>query len=95
MTLSIKEMLDEIEREKSRREESRDVTTVNLLTSKQAARFLGISEVTLRRLRIKKIGPPWVKVSPKIIRYERGDLVRYVRQQTHGAQWSDLAKEGD
>lgn len=63
---------------------------MNLLTTKQAAKFLGISEITLRRLRFKKIGPPWVKVSPKIIRYEQGDLVRYVKQQTHGGSYEPV-----
>lgn len=45
-----------------------------LLPEKQAAKLLGLSDRTLRNWRVRGGGPPYVKVSPRCIRYRAADL---------------------
>lgn len=45
-----------------------------LLTSHEAARWLGFQEVTLRVWRQKRTGPEYLRVGEKAIRYRRSAL---------------------
>jgi predicted DNA-binding transcriptional regulator AlpA len=45
-----------------------------LVTEKEAARFLGYSVRALQNWRLRGGGPPYVKVSSRSVRYRRGDL---------------------
>lgn len=45
----------------------------------QAATILGVSESTLRRWRATGQGPSYVRFGPRTIRYQAGDLVRWLR----------------
>ena len=56
-----------------------------LLTSKQAAEFLAMKEITLRKARMNgasagKIPPPPCIRLGRTIRYDRDDLRRYIEQ---------------
>ena len=56
-----------------------------LLTTKQAAQQLGVSDGTLRRWRSERFGPTYVQQSPRNVRYRMEDLQRWVtdRVRTH------------
>lgn len=49
-----------------------------LLSEKQAAKLLGISDRTLRNWRVRGGGPKFVRVSARCIRYKRGDLQDWI-----------------
>lgn len=57
-----------------------------LLDEKQAAAFLGgatpLSIRTLQSWRFKKIGPSWVSVGPRLVRYSRKTLSEYLASRT-------------
>jgi predicted DNA-binding transcriptional regulator AlpA len=44
----------------------------DLLTTKEMARWLGVSVQWLETGRMKGWGPPFLKLGPKMIRYHRG-----------------------
>jgi len=48
-----------------------------LVSSKQAAQTLGISESTLRYWRSIETGPPWIKLGRRAL-YDVADLVEFV-----------------
>ena len=45
-----------------------------LVTEKEAAKFLGYSVRALQNWRLRGGGPPFVKVSSRSVRYRRGDF---------------------
>lgn len=40
-----------------------------LLRAEQAAEFLGISLRTINAWRMRRVGPPWIKMSARAVRY--------------------------
>jgi predicted DNA-binding transcriptional regulator AlpA len=53
-----------------------------LLTPKETANFLRVSESWLAKARIRGDGPPFLKIG-RSIRYRQGDLIRWMRSRTH------------
>lgn len=51
-----------------------------LLTPKEAAGYLGISESTLAQWRSQRRGPPYIKLELRLVRYRRCDLGTYLGQ---------------
>ena len=51
-----------------------------LLTTREAARLLGVSPGTLQNWRWRGEGPPIVKVGSQAVRYAQRDLDNYVRE---------------
>ena len=49
-----------------------------LLTTVEAAYLLGLSPRTLEAMRLRGGGPPYIAVTPKAIRYHRGDLKNWI-----------------
>ncbi len=49
-----------------------------LLTTKEVAAFVGLSAYTLTRYRMDGIGPNYVHLGPKIVRYRRSDIEAWV-----------------
>lgn len=55
-----------------------------LLTTEQAAKILAVSPITLRKQRVEGTREnhlpivPWVKLSPRCVRYRRSDLNRFL-----------------
>jgi hypothetical protein len=47
------------------------------LTTIEAANWIGISEGTMRDWRSDEIGPPYIVVSPRCIRYAMEDLIKW------------------
>jgi hypothetical protein len=56
----------------------------DLLTSRDVAHWLGVTEQWVETGRVKNYGPPFTRLSPKVIRYRRGDIVKWLRSRTHG-----------
>lgn len=52
----------------------------DLLTSRQVARYLGVSEATLSRWRQQAIGPSWIDLAG-IARYRLQDLESHVQER--------------
>lgn len=48
------------------------------VSPKRAAEILGVSVRTLEEWRRKQIGPAFVKLGPKLIRYEIADIERFL-----------------
>jgi predicted DNA-binding transcriptional regulator AlpA len=59
-------------------EESRNPAVLSTadpaLSTQDAARYLGVSPVTLRKWRCEGIGPTWMKITEARVRYLRSDL---------------------
>lgn len=53
-----------------------------LLTEAQVAELIGLSQRALQSWRNKGIGPNFVKINNKVVRYRYGDLVAWVNQNT-------------
>jgi predicted site-specific integrase-resolvase len=54
-----------------------------LLTETEAAELLGLSPTTLRQWRGKGIGPSFIRMTPKVIRYNFLTLIQYQQDNTH------------
>jgi hypothetical protein len=54
--------------------------TRRLLSDLEAAPLLGLPVQTLRNWRWINVGPPWVRVGDRAIRYDRVDLERYIAE---------------
>jgi predicted DNA-binding transcriptional regulator AlpA len=52
-----------------------------LLTTAQAAAFLGLKQNTLQHWRIYGKGPAIVRLSPRAVRYRRSDLESWVESR--------------
>jgi hypothetical protein len=50
------------------------------LTPEEAAKFLRLSAQHLANLRCKRLGPPYLKVSPHAVRYRLDDLIAYLER---------------
>jgi predicted site-specific integrase-resolvase len=57
---------------------------MDLLKPEEAAEILRVSMPTLQRMRSGKYGPPFVRISKGVIRYNTTDLQRYIESQTQG-----------
>ena len=56
-----------------------------LLNTKQLAHFLGVSVQWCEIGRCKGYGPPFIRISPKRIRYRWGDILAWLKERTHFA----------
>jgi predicted DNA-binding transcriptional regulator AlpA len=53
-----------------------------ILPTPAAARFLGLSESTLEKMRLYGTGPPFIKLGPKAVGYDRNVLDAYKKART-------------
>lgn len=45
-----------------------------VLRTQAAARYLGLSQSTLAKMRLRGDGPPYLKLGPRVVAYDLGDL---------------------
>lgn len=57
----------------------------NLLSTKEVATWLGVSEQWVEIGRHRGYGPKFVKVAARRIRYRRGDVIAFLRERTHAS----------
>ena len=55
----------------------------DMLTTVQTAAWLGVSEMFLIKGRTEGYGPPYVRVSPQVVRYLRGGVRGWLRERTY------------
>lgn len=65
-------------------DEKDHATEDGLLDTAEAARVLGISPATLNTWRSRRLGPRWVAVSARAVRYQRRALDEFIERQTRG-----------
>lgn len=50
----------------------------DLISEVEVALLLGIAIATLRNWRAKKIGPRWLKIGERAVRYRQGDVEAFI-----------------
>jgi hypothetical protein len=55
--------------------------TGGMLSTQQVADFLGVSPEWLEVGRVKGYGPPFTRLAPRLIRYPRAGLVKWLKQR--------------
>ncbi len=68
-----------------------DILGEPLLTPAMLARDLGVTTKTLERWRMTGDGPPFIRVSPKVIRYRRPDVEAFLSGRVATSTASDGA----
>ena len=58
----------------------------DLLSTRDLALWLGVTEQWLETGRLKNYGPSFVKLSSKIVRYRRDDVLRWLKSRTQRAK---------
>ena len=53
-------------------------TDTERLSTSEAADLIGVSARTLERLRERGLGPPYVRLTPRVVFYSRRDLDQWV-----------------
>ena len=53
-----------------------------ILNTREAAQYLGLSQTCLEHWRMLRTGPPFVRVSARCIRYRLDDLETWLVEQT-------------
>jgi len=62
-----------------------------LLTTAQVAEWLGVSPQWLEARRARGGGPPFVRLSPRVVRYPRGGTRSWLNQRAH-ARTADYSR---
>ena len=57
------------------------VDETKLLTVRELSDYLGISDETLRKSRMKKLGPKYLKLG-RVVRYKLDDVLEWIDAQT-------------
>jgi hypothetical protein len=62
----------------------------DLLTEGEFADSLGITRQRVWNIRVRNIGPPFVSPFPEVVRYRRGDAVKWLRARArlHAAEYA-------
>jgi predicted DNA-binding transcriptional regulator AlpA len=56
-----------------------------LLTTEQVANWLGVSVQFLEIQRGRNTGPRFVRISPRIVKYTRGDVRAWLKKRAHAS----------
>jgi predicted DNA-binding transcriptional regulator AlpA len=54
----------------------------DMLDTKRVAAWLGMSVITLEIWRSKGKGPPFIKLTPRMVRYRRKDVLYWLAKRT-------------
>jgi len=54
-----------------------------ILTERQVARWLGLGEATVYRLRHEGTGPAFIRLSARRVGYRRGAVAEWLKQREH------------
>ena len=58
------------------------MTADPLLTTEQVAERIGVTPEALEHWRYRGAGPPWLKLSHKVVRYRQSELERWLDSRT-------------
>lgn len=67
----------------------------NLLTPQQASNYLHVSVCTLAKYRRDGVGPTYIKLGYRCVRYRLDDLKNYVEQKEENRKWKSVNKTLD
>ncbi len=56
---------------------SKKPVKLHMLSTAQLAERLGVTQVTLRSWRMREQGPPYIRISPRRVRYRVEDVERW------------------
>jgi predicted DNA-binding transcriptional regulator AlpA len=56
-----------------------------LLSTSEVAEWLAVSTQWLEIGRCKKYGPEFTRISPRIVRYRRSDVLKWLRERVHAS----------
>jgi predicted DNA-binding transcriptional regulator AlpA len=62
---------------------STEILIASLWSTKQVAQRVGCKEVTVRSWRRGNLGPPYIKISARQVKYRSEDVERWLENQTH------------
>jgi uncharacterized protein YjcR len=51
------------------------------LNTAEAAEMLGVSPATLRGWKSQRVGPPFIQLSPRCVRYDEHDIQTYANER--------------
>jgi hypothetical protein len=74
--------------------DDKDKSSDDLLTTRQVADWLGVSLQWLEIGRLRKYGPEFVRVGPRIIRYRRGVVIDWLTQRAPASTAEYRARAG-
>lgn len=57
----------------------------DLLTTKDVAAWFGASVITLEIWRTKGEGPPFIKLTPRMVRYQRGGVLNWLAEREYAS----------
>ena len=57
----------------------------DLLSTREVADWLSISQQWLEIARCKNYGPEFTRVGPRVIRYTRGNVRKWLKERTHAS----------
>ena len=49
-----------------------------LLTTAELAEFIGVERTTLEKWRLEKIGPDYIWISSRCVRYQKSDIAAWI-----------------
>jgi predicted DNA-binding transcriptional regulator AlpA len=52
----------------------------DLITEEQVAKLLTVSVSTVKRLRVSGEGPRFIRISPRVVRYRRRDVLDWMER---------------
>lgn len=55
-----------------------------ILTTAEAAAYLKVAPGTIENWRVRKVGPPYLRLNGRTVRYRQDELEEWVRQQGAG-----------
>jgi predicted DNA-binding transcriptional regulator AlpA len=65
-----------------------------LLTTREVADLLRLNHRTLEKWRWLKVGPPYVRVGGRVVRYRYVEVLRWMRAAGHWpSQWLTVSKD--
>ncbi len=67
---------------------------MKLLTCKETAERLGLSERSLERLRISGDGPPFIRLSQRRLAYREDDVTAWLARRVRASRAEDAASRG-
>jgi len=69
--------------------------TLDVFNERQAAKYLGLSESTLRLWRTNRTGPTYFKAGARLVRYRRSDLDRWIEARLSNRSESRSRTDGN
>jgi len=54
---------------------------LKLLSEREAGNVLGVTAIGMRKWRVKGLGPPWIRLGKRLVRYDPAALRRWIEEK--------------